>query len=84
LEEGVLEKAVWVLMEITSIKPTSTNRLKKRIYYEMCDSSREKVAGAITIPIPPNAEVPEFKTVILSTLDPSEAADILRNAGQQL
>jgi hypothetical protein len=79
-----LEKAVWVLMEITSVKPTSTNDLKKRIYYEICDASKEKVAGAITVPVPPNVQVPEFKTIILSTLGPSEVADKLRAAGQQL
>jgi hypothetical protein len=69
-------------MKITATKPTPTNNAETRIYYEMCDSSGEKVAGAITIPIAQNIQVPEFKTAVLTTLDQSDVAKILRKAGQ--
>ena len=79
-----LEKAVWVLLKITEVKSTPAANREARIYYEMCDSSEKKVAGAITVPVKPHIQIPNFKTVILSTLDTSEAAETLRKAGQQL
>jgi hypothetical protein len=71
-------------MKVAGTKSVPTNNAQTRIYYEMCYSSEEKVAGAITIPIAPSVKVPEFKAIVLSTLNPSEVAEALRKAGQQL
>jgi hypothetical protein len=78
-----LKEETWVLMKITAIKPTPTNNAQTRIYYEMCDSSEKKVAGAITVPVASNTQMPDFKTVVLSTLDLSEVDKALREAGLQ-
>ena len=78
----------WVILQITKQKKTdyieSSSLESNQVYFEMCDLSGCKVAGAVTIPIPNFAEIGNFRTVILSKLEPNEVAKVLQKAGIKL
>jgi hypothetical protein len=80
--------SIWAILKITNQKKTdyieSGNLESNQIYFEMCDLNGKKVAGAITIPIPNNSEIANFRSVILSTLEPEMIAEVLQKAGIKL
>jgi hypothetical protein len=51
------------------------------LYFEICDLTGEKVAGAATIPFPNVPGVTDYRTVILSKLEPQEVIAVLKQAG---
>jgi hypothetical protein len=74
----------WVILQITEKRKSEyseSENLESQFYFEMCDLSGNKVAGAVTIPIPKIAEIANFRTVILSTMEPNEVGKILQKAG---
>ena len=78
----------WVILQITKQKKTdyieSSSVESNQVYFEMCDLSGRKVAGAVTIPIPNGIEIGNFRTVILSKSEPNEVAKLLQKAGIEL